>query len=316
VYLTVEVGSDGQFKPWKKQETLLYSYSNDPHFTVQINENDEAEIVFGDGTYGRIPSLNSTIRATYLIGGGASGNVGPNTITKVKSGVATASGGRVSIEVTNKKAASGGADRESIANARQQAPGIFRSRQRAVTQEDYVALAENFPGVARAIAIPATWNYVDLYVVAAGNFELTQDLHDQLLADFEKKRMVTTFVNVRSPVFVTIEITIDELGVEPTFYGDDVEQRAREALAALFEMERLKFGQSFYLSKIYEALENVPGVDFVRGVSFQGSRSQPPAEVVEAENGLIQLQPREFPRPSAGLVNFESITGGLGRANP
>ena len=77
--------------------------------------------------------------------------------------------------------------------------------------------------------------------------------------------MVTTFVNVQSPVFVTMEITVDELGVESTFYSDDVERRATEAIAALFEMESLKFGQSFYLSKIYEALENVPGVDFVRG---------------------------------------------------
>ncbi len=312
VYLTVEVGSDGQFTQWKKQETLLYSLSDSPHFTVQINENDEAEIVFGDGTYGQIPPLDSTIRATYLIGSGAVGNVGPNTITKVKSGVASGSGGKVSIEVTNKKAAAGGADRESIAHARRQAPGVFRSWQRAVTEADYVALAENFPGVERAIAIPTAWNYVDLYVVAAGNFLLTQDLHDKLLAYFQEKRMVTTLVNVRSPVFVTIEITVDELGVESTFYRDDVEQRSREAIAALFAMERLKFGQSFYLSKIYEALENVSGVDFVRGVSFQGSRSQPPDEIVEAENGLIQLRPREFPRPSAGLVNFNQVKGGLG----
>jgi predicted phage baseplate assembly protein len=305
----VEVGSEGQFTRWEKQETLLYSYSNDPHFTVQINENDEAEIVFGDGTYGQIPPLNSTIRATYLIGGGAVGNVGPNTITKVKSGVAPASGGRVSIQVTNKKAAAGGAERESIANARWQAPGVFRSRQRAVTEADYVALAENFPGVARAIAIATAWNYVDLYVVAAGNFELTQDLHDKLLDYFEEKRMVTTLVNVRGPVFVWLHVTVN-VGVEPTFYREDVERRVEEALAALFSLARLDFGQTFYLSKIYEAVEAVPGTDFAEVTQFQGTNSAtPPTEEAAAVDSQIRLNSGEFPRPGTIVV---SGTGGLG----
>ncbi len=308
-YLRVEVGSGDQFTLWDRQETLLYSLSNSPHFTVQINENDEAEIIFGDGTYGQIPLLDSTIRATYLIGGGPIGNVDPNTITKVKSGVTTASGGKVSIEVTNEKSASGGADRESIENARQQAPGVFRSRQRAVTQEDYVALAENFPGVARAITISAAWNYVDLYVVAAGNFDLTQDLHDKLLAYFEKKRMVTTLVNVRSPVFVWLHITVN-VGVEPTFYREDVERRVEEALAVLLDIDRLDFGKTFYLSKIYEAVEAVPGTDFAEVTQFQGTNSStPPAEEAKVVDSQIRLDSGEFPRPGTIVV---SVIGGLG----
>lgn len=310
-YLRVEVGSNGSFQVWNEKQTLLNSNSGDTDFIVRVNENDEAEIIFGDGTYGQIPPFRSTIRATYLIGGGAAGNVGANTITVVKSGVSE------TVTVTNPQAASGGADRESIENARRQAPGVFRSLGRAVTAEDYVALAENYPGVARAIADAPSWNYVDLYVVAAGSFDLTDDLRARLLRYFESRRMVTTFVNVRDPVFVSINITV-KVGVEPTFYREDVEQRTREALEALFEIDRLRFGQTFYLSKIFEAVEDVQGVAFAEVITFQGIRripSEPPREELVnpdvGETGVssrISLNSGEFPRPGDITVEIE---GGL-----
>lgn len=306
-YLQVEVDPGGGFEQWRRRGTLLYSLSRDPHFTVEITDTDEAILLFGDGRYGQIPPLGSTIRATYLIGGGASGNVGADTITVVKGGVSA------TVEVTNPQAASGGADRESIDNARRQAPRVFRSLQRAVTTEDYIALAENVPGVARAIAVARSWNYVDLYIVAAGNLDLTDDLRARLLQYFDERRMVTTLISVRSPIFVTIDITAVELGVAPTFYRDDVEQRVEEAIAALFEIDALDFAQPFYLSKVYEAIENVSGVAFARGVTFQGRRSDPLGELVDptaAATGLIQLRPREFPR--RGTLTVITITGGLG----
>jgi hypothetical protein len=303
--LRVEVDPGGGFQVWQKRGTLLYSLSDDPHFSVQINENDEAEIVFGDGTYGRIPPTGSPIRATYLIGGGEAGNVGANTITVPKSGV------NVPVTVTNPQAASGGADRESIEHARQQAPQVFRSLHRAVTADDYAALAENVPGVARAVAVAPAWNYVDLYVVASGGLELTDDLRARLLQYFEERRMVTTLVSVRQPVFVSIDLTV-EVGVEPIFYRVDVQQRVEEALADLFRIDVLDFGQTFYLSKVFEAVEAVEGVAFARVTTFAGVRSDPPGEPVDpgaAATGLIQLQPREFPR--RGIITVIVVGGGL-----
>ena len=304
-YLQVEVDTGGGYQRWERVGTLLYSLSFHRHYIVCIHENDEAEIVFGDGQYGQIPPLNSTIRSNYLIGGGTQGNVGPGTIRVVKSGVNT------NIKIENPKAASGGAERESIDHARRQAPGVFRSLKRAITTADYVALAENFPGVVKATAVAPSWNYVDIYVVAAGNQEPSPDLKARLIQYFETKRMVTSLVNVRNPVFIKINIAIPELGVEPSFYQDDVEQRVRESLADLFRIDRLNFGQSFYLSKIYEAIESVAGVAYVRDVRFRGVH--PAGSILNpslAETGLIQLNPREFPRQ--GSLNIGITTGELG----
>jgi hypothetical protein len=300
-YLIIEVGSNGSFTRWERQETLLYSYSPDPHYIVRINDRDEAEIFFGDGQYGQIPPFGKTIRASYLIGGGSAGNVSANQQWEVKSGISLSiSQGKIN----NNNAASGGEDQESIENARRNAPRVYRSLQRVVTEADYVALAESFPGVVKAAAIAPSWNYVDLYIVA-NDFDLTDDLRAKLLQYFEDKRMVTTLVNVRSPVFVNIDIQID-IGIEATSYRLDVMQRVRAAIAALFQLDRLNFGQWFYLSKIYEAVEAVAGVAYADIIHFQSTPPDPSGSNLLSQ---ISLADREFPRPGEIVVNRKE--GGL-----
>jgi len=323
--LVIEVQSGGVWEQWARQTTLLYSLSNDPHFIVRVDENDAATVIFGDGQYGRIPPLNAPVRARYLVGGGSAGNVAPDTVTVISSGVS------VQASVTNPIGASGGADRETIDHARRNAPGVYRSQQRAVTSDDFARLAESFPGVARAVAVapgwdhtvpagPTTatqagpglvsWNYIDLIVVASGSLNLTDQLRAGLMQYFETRRMVTTILSIREPVFVSVDLTVD-VGVEPTFYAGDVQQRASEALEALFSLDEADFGKPFYLSKVYEAVESIDGVAYSDVSLFQGVRSYPVGEVVDpaaAAAGRIPLRPREFPRQGAVTV---TTTGGL-----
>jgi hypothetical protein len=301
-YLQVETvsGETAEAQRWYRRESLFNSYSKDPHYIVKINERDEAEIIFGDGRYGAIPPEGDTIRATYLIGGGVDGNVGPNTITQVTRGVSVAA-----VQVTNPKAATGGADRESIDYARRHAPQVYRSLKRAVTEADYVALAESFPGVLKAAAETPSWNYVDIYVVTTGNLELTDDLRARLIQFFEDKRMVSTLVQIRQPVLVSVQIVIGELGIAPTYYQDDVVPRVKAALSELFRLDRLSFGQSIYLSKFYEAVENLPGVDYVRAIQFEGMCSRPAGQRVHPDEGLLQLKTKEFPRLSNGIEFYD-----------
>lgn len=302
--ISVEVDTGSGFVRWQRQTTLFYSLSDDEHFVARVDEDDRAEVSFGDGTFGRIPPAGAVIRASYLVGGGAEGNVAADTVTVVRSGVNT------DVAVTNPKPASGGADREPIEEARRNAPGVFRSLQRAVTKEDIAALAESFPGVARAVAVPAAWNYVDVFVVAEGGLDLTDVLRASLQQFFETRRMVTTLITIRAPVFVTISVQV-VAGVEPTFYADDVARRVRDALEGLFAIDQLDFGKTFHLSKVFEAAEAVDGVAFVEVPGFIGRRSDPPGQTVDpaaAAAGRIPLRTREFPRLGAIAL---TTSGGL-----
>lgn len=323
--LVVEVQTAGVWERWERRATLLESGADDPHFIVRVDDADAATVYFGDGTYGRIPAAGAPVRASYLIGGGSAGNVGPGTVTQIAGGV------NVQATVRNPLGGSGGDDRESIEHARAHAPGVFRSQQRAVTVADYVELAEAFPGVARAMAVaptpdetvaPArtargqaapglvTWNYVDLIVVAEGALDLNDALRGELQQYFDARKMVTTIVSIRAPVFVRVDLYV-VVGVEPTAYAGDVQARAVEAVGALFDLDRVDFGEPFYLSKVYEAVESVEGVAYADVRGFRGRRSYPPNQQIStsgANGGRIPLREREFPRPGRIRIKTE---GGL-----
>src|SRR5262249_33548824 len=130
---------------WIQVEDFLASGKDDPHYVFNGNT---AEILFGDGTHGRIPSASAVIVARqYRFGGGAGGNV-PAGAGNGKPGKGT---GREC--VANERAAVGGRDEQTVSELRQQAPHQLRSRNRAVTAEDFAYLAGQAGGVAKATAV-------------------------------------------------------------------------------------------------------------------------------------------------------------------
>jgi hypothetical protein len=297
----VEVRGAAGWEQWERRTTLLHSRGTDPHYVVRVDENDVADVLFGDGTYGRIPPGGADIRARYRVGGGAQGNVGPGTVNVIVSGVS------VPATVTNPLGASGGSDREAIEHARRHAPEVYRSQHRAVTEDDFVALAESFPGIARARAVGTAWNYVDVLVVAEGSLVLPDALRTALLGFFESRRMVSTLVNIREPVFVSVDATV-KVGVDPRFYAADVAARARAAIDRLFALDVVDFGRSFNVSKLFEAVEALDGVAFAEVTGLQGRRSRPAGELVDpaaAAAGRIPVRAREFLRRGAIAVTTE-----------
>ena len=283
--------------------SLAFSRSPDQDFATETDENDVTTVVFGDGQYGLIPPVGSRIFAGYRTGGGSIGNVGAGQIREVaRSPQLQILGG----SVTNRVPASGGAERESIDQAVRFAPTVFSSMQRAVTAEDYVVQARLFPGVSKARAEATNWNFVKLFVAPSGAGDLPTDLLKRdLLAYFEDKRMLTTFLDIENPDYIEIEIRA-EIGAKPFFRNSEVQEAADAAVRALFEFDKVDFADILYLSKIYEARESEPGIDHVFVSRFRraGSMQDVPADgrIVLGENQIPVLR-------GADLVL--AVTGGV-----
>lgn len=131
---------------WRLQESLAFSSPADADYVVEIDDRDQATVVFGQAA----PAAGSEVRATYRVGGGTLGNVARDRIqTIVDASQLTLLGA----EVTNEEPATGGSERESIDHAVQHAPSVFRSLRRAVTAQDYEALALDFSGVGKVRAV-------------------------------------------------------------------------------------------------------------------------------------------------------------------
>src|SRR5437763_13969173 len=149
-------GVDG-WQEWTQAQDFVDSKPDDHHFVLDAVA---GEVQVGPGVrepdgvlrnYGAVPPKGARLRLrSYLIGGGGHGNVARNTISVLKSSIPYVS------KVQNRRAAEGGVDGEDIENAKVRGPIVLRTRDRAVTMEDYEHLArEAAPEVARVRCVTA-----------------------------------------------------------------------------------------------------------------------------------------------------------------
>ena len=295
--LLVEVDEGAGWVRWDRRDSLLYDLGPDGrvrlslpdarHYYVRFDENAEARVYFGDGQFGRIPPRGANnIRASFRTGGGAHGNVPSLTIREALSDVPHL------VEITNPAPAAGGQDAESTDDAVRFGPLAFRSRDRAVTESDYEAMAHLAGGVAKARARVRSWNLVDLYVAPAGDScrPVPEALRRRLLAFFEDRRMAGTFVRVLDAVCVPVDISID-VAYDQRYRGDAVRQQVELAVRGELAFDQMGFGDPLYLSALHNVIENVPGVRLVTVTRFK-RHDRDDADAVQralAESGLPSL---------------------------
>src|ERR1035438_6364660 len=62
VVLLTQLGAN--IASWNLQESLAFSRAGQLDYVIEIDENDEATVIFGDGSFGAIPAAGSQIQAT------------------------------------------------------------------------------------------------------------------------------------------------------------------------------------------------------------------------------------------------------------
>lgn len=285
---------------WALRDTLAFSRAEQHDVVVEIDDEDRATLRFGDGALGAVPAAGSEVRATYRVGGGSRGNVPPDSIATIVDAPQLA---LLGARVTHAAGATGGADRETVEHAVEHAPSVFRSHQRAVTAEDYRALALDFAGVGKVRAESTSWNVVTLYVAPEGGGQVSDVLEANLLAYFEDKRPLSTILEVDDVDYVDVYVRA-EVGVKSYYSRADIEAEVRARAGGLLAFEAVDFGRTLYLSKVYEEIERIEGVAFVNVTEFR-RQDDPPATVVAS--GKVEMKPSELPRPPADPAYADGI---------
>jgi predicted phage baseplate assembly protein len=226
------------------------------------SEDDEGRTLvrFGDGVSGaRVPSGRDNVRARYRWGQGAAGNLEPGSIRQLVDSLP----GLQAVE--NPERASGGADRETPDEIRFNAPGHIRTLGRAVSVDDYRALALSFPGIRRARAVWAKRDEEGKLLarpevqltVDTGEETLSQEVASRLRRFLDVARDRNVHLRVLSPrsVDVVLEATVevlDDHGRKATL------RAAQDAMRQFFAA--LGFGDAVFLSAVYAAQQRVEGV--------------------------------------------------------
>jgi hypothetical protein len=251
--------------PWTLRTSLAFSRNQQTDFIIEIDEDDLATIIFGNGNFGAIPPQNAVIQASYRVGGGTYGNVAANTIQTI---LVQPDLTKLGAKVTNPRAATGGTQRESNTTAILRTPAQFQQQQRAVAAIDYQTLAQNFPGVGKVKAAATTWNTVTLYVALTNGVPMSDVLKANLLAYFEDQRLVTTTIEIAEVDYVKIYITA-EIGIKTYYDPLKVKAQVQQVVGQLLVFNNVDFGQTLYLSKFYEAIEATEGVNYVTITEFR-----------------------------------------------
>jgi len=270
VVVTINEGSGDDI--WTAVDSFFSSDSNDKNYTVEMQADDKILIIFGDGVNGKIPVLNSVITVSYVQGGGTGGNIGRETITKIASSVVDDGNNTVALTVNNPNASSGGADKESLNVARVRAPALYASVYRALSPTDFESLSSGYNDpsygtISNAEVVESqVANAVSVYVWAmdSNGFATTTSsglkasLRDYLLYRVAEGYLVSIIDGYTTAVNITATVTVATGFVQTTVKND-----VNNAINTLFQTENLTPGQDFYLSNLYEAIENVGGVDRV-----------------------------------------------------
>jgi hypothetical protein len=264
---------------WTAVDDFDNSKSTDRHY---VYDAAAGTIRFGNNEAGLVPRKSGEPNIRFLAlqaGGGVRGNVKDGLVTGI-----TASPG---VSVTNPFPARGGLEAETLAQAKLRVQRELAAPTRAVTAEDYEALAKAAPGlrVARVKAIPlykpgmrdfprvSAPAQMTVVVVpysesdkpkAGKGFLQTIKLH------LDRHRLLTTELHVIPAEY--IKITVHAVVVMEPKYKNEQRRIALELKNLLQPMdhgqgaEGWRFGRTVYKGDIYGVISRIKGVVYVQDI--------------------------------------------------
>lgn len=258
--LVVEV--DGY--SWELQDDLAFSSPTSKHFYVSVPESGAPTLVFGDGVKGAIPTASEIIYVSYYTTLGADGNkIGPASITENSTIVLPVQTPTIDeLTITNIDYPAGGTNREGIEEIRKFAPLYLRTLNRAVTEQDYIDIARLSPGVDKAAILFNCGKKVKIYIAPLGGGIAANSLLESTLAFMEKRKMVTTFLDVQAAGETYLKLDIEATArfrVNPILVGDDI----KEALIQAYSGDNSNINKPIRLSDVIALIDNLERVDFL-----------------------------------------------------
>lgn len=137
---------------WILVSSFINSDTDDTHYRIVNNMEGTVSVIFGDGVNGGIPTNGASVSIIYVRTDGLDGNVTyTDKITTINDVIYDEDGTAVTgISVTNNGSFLGGDAEEGIDEIKYEAPRVFATGDRAVTRNDFIAILENYSGVANA----------------------------------------------------------------------------------------------------------------------------------------------------------------------
>lgn len=280
-------------------QSLLQADGSTKVYRLTPQVNGSLAMEFGDGVFGAVPALGDSITIRYLKTDGAAGNVfvDKGAITEIyQMGDGSEVPGNISVDngltvpdnTGNYQGYfTGGSAEESDESIRANVPRVFKTGDRAITREDFLALLRGFATRQRAseaetlagvqsvdvwgereespiAPLPTAANKVFISALLDRFEAPSQAWKDSMIRYLYNQSVVTVLYEWRDPRIVLVAPRL-RVRITRNYRLESVAAQIREALEAQFVLGKTtELGLAHRLSDLYAVVENVPGVDYVR----------------------------------------------------
>lgn len=251
-------------------------------------------------TYGKVPS-NTTLTIRYTVDDGVLSNVASNQLTDIfdvsflndetilGSGVSASTLNQIkqTLTVINEEPTTGGKNRPTVNEIRENALRSFSSQKRCVTAEDYkfriLSLPSRYGSIAKAYVTRHDGSTlsnsptIDAFILSynsSGQLQLSNTQTKKNLSLYlNEYRMLTDGVNILDGYIVNIGVDF-EISVYTSYNKNEVLLKSIEAVKKFFEIDRMDFSSPIYLNDLELQIGNIEGVRTVNYVNvFNKTRS-------------------------------------------
>lgn len=296
---------------WSQVQFLVDYGPGDQVYSLNVDENNMTNIVFGDNLNGQVPGIGLTVYATYTVGAGSAGNQpagAVGTMVSVITGITVPfQGGSTTLYQSSEM--SGGADPETNDQIRSNAPLAYTTQQRAVSTTDFANLALSVPGVLESSAIANHSTSVTLYVLGPNYQAPTTGLQSDILEFFQNRMLAGVTLTMGTPALIPVDIGTSGTGITlqvlPNYSQSVVVSNVTTALQALLSPPISSFGMLLNVSAVYNTIMQVAGVSYVL-INVMTRE-----DVTQSTTNPIQFRPSEV--PVAGQI-YITASGGINNA--
>lgn len=278
------------WQDWQAVRDFAASGPYDRHYVL---DEEQGIIYFGNHENGIIPLREDEANILLIgcrTGGGIRGNVKDHEINKLLEDEPELN----LLQVTNHRPAYGGGEKETLMEAYQRLIAERSRPERAVTAADFEALALLTPGlrVARAKAVPlyrpGMRNYPDKQApgqVTVAVMPYSEALtpvpspgfKETVLRHLNHHRLLGTEIHIVAPDYVKISVYTAVVVAPGTVRGEEKIIRELDRLLQPLDRDALSrgwpFGRTVYRGDIYEVINRIPGVEYVKDlwISAEGN---------------------------------------------
>lgn len=253
---------------WTKVNNINLIPTGMSGFSTYVDPEGYTRVVFGNRLSGRVPPPGVRVAVNYETTNGQVGNIGANKIKSFKLSQPTG------VIVTSSTAATGGSSGENIDSIKRSIKSAIKAQYRAVTLQDYVAIAQQLTGVYKAVAAYTpgatggsvsvkTIPYISEYYDYTGStITVDADVASNVQTVLQQMSMLGITVTAPTSVTTRARTITGTIYVTPGYVAPTVLEQVESLIESLFTIENVEFGKDIRIGDLYRHIHDLEGVDY------------------------------------------------------